>query len=460
MPAVIKYLPPSDTKRTDFFSLMKDEKSKRKDAYNRAWDYYNGKQPSQLDRKDKEPDDNVIINVTREAIDRTLSFLFPAMPIFELDPDTSEETPDEAWLRETWEANGGLALVLDMAMFGALSGQSYLRIMPADIELTGHPYPQVLTLDPSTVMSYWRADDMRVVVWHEICWQVGDAWYLIDFVKKPDGWYLYQWVNAKGYQSTGWELEKEEIWPLYNIAPIVYTKHLPYAGSFYGKAETEFLDLNDKLNLLASENNRIIRYHSSPKTVATGTDVDQITETSIDQLWAVKDPNAKVYNLEMKSELIAARAQADMYHDQYLSQSRVVILKGDVKDFQRVTNAGVRTVFLDMLSKNIILRSHYGRLLQQAARRLLILGGKGDRVPDILHQDPLPTDDTERTNVANAERSMGIVSRQTVSQKFGYDWTNELTKMEEEQKNPVFQGPVQQAAQNSAQPIKPPVTAQ
>lgn len=451
MPKATAYIPPNDVQREGLLGINGTERRERAEAFNRAKKYYDGMQKRQLDLKDNEPDDNTVINVTQQAIDRTISFLFPAMPQFELDPDATDQTPDELWLEQAFAMNGGLALMHDLAMNGALSGMVYARIMRPDREL--HPFPQIIPIEPNSITTYWKADDIRKVVWHELHWAVEEfdtvghlvtIEYVLDFIKDGTNWEIIQYLNRTG-SSTGWEIDnsQSETWRYPNISPIVYWQHLPHSGNFYGRSEATHLALNDKINLVASENNRIIRYHSSPKTVGTGIGVGEkgLRETGIDDFWAIENDNAKVYNLEMKSELESARAQELFLRDAYLAQSRVVILQGEVKDFQRVTNAGVRTVFIDMLSKNVILRWNYGNGLQQIARRLLVVGGKGDIMPDVVHADPLPVDDTERANIAVLERQMGVVSRQTISKKRGYNWDTELDKMEAEHDLELFTPP-------------------
>ncbi len=456
MPAVMEYIPPTDKRRTDYYTGFTNEKTTRAEKYRHALDYYNGIQKSHLDLKENEPDDNVVINVTQQAIDRTISFIFPAMPGFELNPDASEVTPDERWLNDAWEANGGISLCIDIAMFGALSGTSYLRIMPPDETVSGHEYPQLIPIDPSTITTFWRADDIRVVVWHEICWSVGKTQYILDFVNNAGAWLIIPWTNTTGGDQ-GWTRGLVEVWSVPGVPPIIYTKHLPNSGFFHGRGEAEFLELNDKLNLLASENNRIIRYHSSPKTVATGAQVDDIVPVAgSDEMWTVDNAQAKVYNLEMKSELAASRQQTDFLRAQYLSQARVVILEGQVKDFQRVTNAGVQTVFLDQLSKNAILRPNYGRLLLQASKIMLLMMARWQPTfkPNILWLNPLPQDDVERVNIAVAERGMNIASRETISKKRGYDWETEVQHLENESQMDIFQPAVQTKPVAPVQPTQ------
>lgn len=447
MPSIMAYVDPNDVQRQGILGFMDDETRKRKEEYEKGWRYYKGDQPHQLEKLEDEPDDNVVINVFQQSVDRTLSFLFPAMPELELDPDASAKTDDERWLEEAWIANGGISALYDMGMFGLLSGNTFVRVMPADEQLTGHPYPQIVPLDPLTITPYWRTDDIRRVVWYEVKWQVQIdinkvIYYILDFVNRDgDGWEIIQYINEVG-GGTGWKVVTSERWPKERYSPVVQSKHLPQAGSFYGMAETGYLPLNDKINLVSSETNRIIRYHASPKTVATGTKADDIIPTESNELWAIENENAKIYNLEMKTDLESSRRHALELRNAFLAQSRVVILQGEVKDFQRVTNAGVRTVFIDMLSKNIILRWHYGKLIQEISRRLLILGGKGNRVPDVLHQDPLPVDDTERVNIAVLERSMNIVDRETIAKKRGYDWETVTKHLEKEQSMEIFKPPV------------------
>lgn len=448
MPKAMEYIPPNDPRRDSLMAIGGTEKRDRQEAYNKARDYYNGIQKRQLDKKDNEPNDNVVLNVTQQAIDRTVSFLFPALPKFETDPDATVLTANEEWIEAVFSENGGIAWAHELAMHGALGGHVYVRLMPKDDE---YPFPQAVILDPTTVQTYWRADDIRKVVWHEIFYEIEtfnginqtvQEMYIIDFVNRGNRtWDIIQYRNVTG-SGVGWVLQPEfsSRWSA-PTPPIIHWKHLPNPGQFYGRSEATHLDLNDKLNLIASENNRIIRYHSSPHTVATGVSADGIKRTSIDSLWAIENSDAQVFNLEMKTELQAAASQQQILHDAYLAQSRVVILQGEVKDFQRVTNAGVRTVFIDALAKNSILRWNYGYGLQQVAKGLFLLGGKGEIVPDIMWPDPLPVDDLERVTIAKMERDMNVVSRQTVSVQRGYNWDSESAKMEAES-NMEFLQPV------------------
>lgn len=430
MPEAMRYLPPDDPERRDILNDYMNERVKRKAAYDHARKYYDGHHTKQLDIKENEPDDNVVLNVFRMAIDRTLAFLFPAMPFLELTPMESNITPDEQWIKDAWEQNGGVVFLQKLAHNGALSGHCYVRILPPD---KLHPYPRLINIDPRTIVTYWQADDIDTVVWHELLWQTGKKEYLLDVVNRAaqDGsWWLIQYERESG---RAWELTKSQQWQSV-YGPIVHWQHLPNANSFYGQSEAQHLELNDSINLVVSENMRINRYHSSPKTVAVGVAPGEIQETAIDELWAVENEDAEVYNLEMKSEQKFAQELAALLYDTFLAESRVVLLRGEVKDFQRVTNTGVRTVFMDALSKNIILRYQYGTGIQQVTQRMGVAAERGELlVPDVIHRDPLPVDDMELANIANIEKTMGVVSRETLSGKRGYVWQEERKRILQEQ---------------------------
>jgi len=439
MPGIMRYIDPNDPYRNGSMSDPFKERQDRADAYKKRRKYYDGEHKRFLDKAENEPDDNVIVNIFKQAVDRTLSFLFPAMPFLELAPHETQETPEERWFRQAWEYAGGIFFLTELGLNGALSGHNYVRVLPLR---TGEVFPRLINLNPESVITFWRSDDVDTVVWHEISWDVTDGkkttYYILDVINNDDYWELVQYVSING---SNWEIDGEiETWD-HPVGPIVQWKHFPNPNRFYGKDEGGHLGLNDKVNLILSENARINRYHSSPKTIATGVSSEDVVPSNINDLWTIESSDAAVFNLEMMSELAAAQQLAVNLAENFLAESRVVILRGDVKDFQRVTNTGVRTVFMDMLAKNVLLRWEYGKGIQDICRVMSLVAGKGELIPDIVHQDPLPTDDLERVNVAAIERAMKIVSRRTISGKRGYNWDEELERQEAEEANPIFAAP-------------------
>src|SRR5690606_17909455 len=122
MPSALRYVPPDDKWRTNLTPSIINEKTARHRLYRRALKYYRGEHTKQLlFNPDTEPDDNVVINLVKTTADRTASFLFPEAPVFEIDPENPDETPEEAFIHGFIKANGGVAFLTKMAIRGFLS---------------------------------------------------------------------------------------------------------------------------------------------------------------------------------------------------------------------------------------------------------------------------------------------------------------------------------------------------
>lgn len=106
------------------------------------------------------------------------------------------------------------------------------------------------------------------------------------------------------YERGGWRVvpETEVRWG-YEWPPILDWKNLPNPHQYYGLSDLEMADLNDAVNFIASNTGRIIKVHAHPKTIGVGVLGKDVQETSVDSFWTIPNADAKVYNLEMQSEL-------------------------------------------------------------------------------------------------------------------------------------------------------------
>lgn len=464
MPPIEMYVPPGHPARKRTILLDTDERRRMTENYKKARNYYDGNQakPLGIDEEDG-TDDNVVVNLVRMCADRTISFLFPKMPQLVTDQERAQRNADELWLEEAWEHNGGLSFLHQIALTGYLSGHVFVHVRPPDED---HPYPRLINLDPSRVLPYWKADDINTVLFYEIRWSVGDMHYVLDVVYNPptrkespiddhnpevhdpsnlydgtDSWVIHKMVDGKMQafevrdEPATWSLlqyesksdnfpdkpVKRDVWR-HRYSPIVHWQHLPNPNQFYGKSEMDNIGLQDTVNLMFGNMNRILRYHGSPKTVGTGFSADEVEKTAIGGLWTIENENARIQNLEMQSELSAMQAIVQFLIDGYFAEKRVVRLQNDIKDFQRVTNAGVRTVFMDALSKNGVLRQQYHPAIVNLSHRMALAAGKGELAPQVLGGDPLPTDELEVLQTMQAEYDLGLVSQQELAIRRGYNW--------------------------------------
>lgn len=459
MPAAMSYVPPNDPSRFIIGNALNTSNEERRllaEQFEKAEKYYDGDQPKPLSIGEDGVDDNVIVNLTKQAIDRTLSFLFPSA--FRLVTDTAaENTPEEQYLNDAIDANGGMVFWDGVAYNGALSGHNFVRILPVDPENERNgSFPRLINYKPGTVISYWKADDKEKVLWYEVRWDALGDNYIQD-VRRSDGgaktWTIDTYIQRKGtnrFEQTG-----TEIWP-YPLSPIVDWPHLPQSNRYYGKGEAtqDQMSLNNSINRVTSDMARILRFHAFPKTIGIGINAEDIQPTAVDGLWTTENPDANIFNLEMRSDLASSMHMLQYLSEAHLAQARVVIMRGTVKDFQRVTNTGIRAVFLDMIAKNQHIRGSYGEAIQRISQRVLALGGFAPIRPDVIWPDPLPTDDTEAVNTIAIERSLNIVSRETASKKRGYDFDEEKQQMGEEAKLDMFNPAKSDASGDGAAPIK------
>lgn len=396
---------------------VKKELQKRRETITLALNYYEGKQKPHL----KKLDANVVDNVCCEVIDGTASFLLPDMPeiVIADDPDAT------AWLREVWEHNGGAALLLDMATNGGIAGHVYARVAAPD----GDDYPVIRGVDARNWATWYAEDDYKKRLGYESQWGKMEhaapvTKYRQDIV--PDGpgrWLIIDYMRGGG---DAWTVSNEAAWD-YPLAPMVDWQHLPKAGyQYYGQTETpqHLLTMQDKINAITTDINQIIRYHAYPTTVATGVDdMDDEEDASIDAIITFRNPDARVYNVEMDSDLVASRAERDAAKASFFAKARVVKLPGTLDAFKGVTNLGIRTLYLPQSSKAKTLRRHYGYGIREISKRLLMLAGRNyENVQiDVEWGSALPTDERETLQIIQTEVGLGIMSRQQAAEKRGRD---------------------------------------
>lgn len=475
MPSAVRYVPPTEAGRNDFNGEVEEERRKRRDKYQLALQYYKGEHPEQLeyDPDDDEHNDNAVINLVQMTADRTVSFLFPQMPIVETDPASVDDTEEEKWIKGFFEANGGLQALVKLGLRGFLSGHAFLRIKPAPEKRRKRKgvYPTMTVLDPTTVSVYWKADDVADVLWYEMRYMVGDKVYIQDFVKDEDKeqWVIYTYksvgqqdnnnpfpgdATAHGSSSTigldqlsfsiggggVFELEGKPAIHKSLIPPIIEFPHLPHPDDYYGMGEFTQQTLQDTINRIVSLRNKLVSENASPVDVVIGAEPDDVEPSK--GLVTIAAPGAKLQRLELKGDLAGISGTLDKLIETYLAVARVVLLKGEAKDLQRVTNASVRTLFLDALSKNELLQSAYGFGLKRLVMLALAMGFEAEQLktnPETLDVSihfptPLPVDDTEIANQNTIMVGMGARSLRTAATKMGDDWKFELAAKLSEQK--------------------------
>jgi hypothetical protein len=239
-------------------------------------------------------------------------------------------------------------------------------------------------------------------------------------------------MKRSGYNAN-WQLVSDVIWP-YDFAPIVDWQNLPNYLGYYGKTDLTSLEINDAINFTASNINMILKHHAHPKTIGTGVRNDQVKETAVQGFWSIESPDAKVYNLEMQSDLSASMNFLAFLRSEFFSQQRAVDAQSVKDKIGQLTNFGLRVLFSDAIQKNATKQLLYGYGIKELVYRSLILMGVSidPNTIDVDFQDPMPVNDKENSERVKLELESGVISKKTASEQLGYDWEEQAAELAEE----------------------------
>jgi hypothetical protein len=415
----------------------------RQSAIKRGWSYYEGDHDLPLKIQKDGYNDNVIVNHVEALADRLTAFLIGDGVTFDAGGDDTQTATDDD-IALMWQKSRGAILQESIALSGAIEGHCAVRLIPRQ----GQP-THITRIKQAHFAAFWDAMDMERVLWYRLQYVSGKVGKRIDYVRgavidnevvdhDAPGWteIVYELKDrAPGGPNFGPNLAADSRWIQtitappwpYDWPPIVDWQNLPSPNAYYGKSDiTSATKLNDALNFILSNMQRIIKHHASPKTVGTGWTADQLVETSVGGLLTVPNADAKIFNLEMQSDLTSSRELAAVIAAG-LWQSGGMVDPQTMKDrVGTLTNFGLRVLFSDAIKRTEKKRLLYGEAFEAIAQRGLLLGGQAAPETVVtIWPDVLPTDDTVEVATLGQELEMGIISKETYRTKRGYDGAKE-----------------------------------
>lgn len=454
----------TDAAARKFDEAADKEHKARVKRLDELWDYYKGNHKLPLKVRPNQINDNVILNLCGQSIDRLIAFWLPTLPRIELQggvdrvrsvDGTLEETrTDEQIAVDTFlEANEFEELISDVLLSGFVTGHNYLRLLPPQRE--GEP-PRLRHIDARYIQVFWRQGDVRDRLFYRMTWEYADRrkrrqdivpnWLLAGLTEAPledtfsisaaDGvqsTYANQWTILEyEYADNGWRETGRDAWA-YPFAPIIDWKHSHAPHEFYGNTELVGTALNDAVNFLASNTARILRFHAHPRTIIKGADASGLKETAIDGAWELANAEADVFNLEMQSDLASSLAMLNDIRSAFFAQQRVLDPAAIKDKVGGLTNFGVRMLFSDMLDNAKAKQSNYSNGLGEVCRRALAMANVVlDRAPLVMWGNPLPEDRGEVVKAVKEELEIGTLSKQTAADDLGRDFDKEQSQIAEE----------------------------
>lgn len=413
----------------------------RQTEINRAWDYYEGRHKKPLKLQKDGYDDNVTVNHVGALSDRIVAFMIGDGITFDVEGDEPNSEADQE-VNALWDANRGDTLKETLILGGAIEGHNAVRLEPAEGD-----YPKLTRIKQAHFAAFWNPFDTSDVLWYRLQHVASGIGKRIDYVHglvTEDGDYnpdVEMWTevvyaandaNPVPGNQPRWQRVSvtpwEHPWP-----PIVDWVNLPNSNGYYGRPDVnEAIALNDALNFLLSNSQRIIKHHANPKTVMTGATPKDLIPTEVGGLFAVAAPEARVYNLEMQSDGAFVQWLTSLLTSG-LWQSAGMVDNSTVKDLVgQLTNFGLRVLFANAIKRTEKKRVLYGEAFDEICRYGLELAGQA--VPEkvvTVWPDVLPEDEGT-VNTYLEELNRKVISLKTYRSLRGYDNDTEADRLADE----------------------------
>lgn len=379
-------------------------------------------------------DDNLGLNYIGLIEARIVSQMFGQG--VELDFEGDTETAQEQYIAAVLDANKQEVLFHRAAVAAGEAGTGYLYLIDAgQVGEDGNTYPRLLLVDPVQVTMETLPEDYEVVVRYIIQYKFADAdgkekvrrrTIQREMEGEAERWTIRDQINSGGR----WEDAGETPWP-HPFAPMLHWQNLPSAFDARGEPDItpSLIDTQDRLNFLASNISKLIRYYAHPMRVYKGTGDIKKMDVGADQMVKI-GPEEDVTQLEPLGDLAASLAFFDKLEKSMFNDARVVDLSSYEDKIGSLTNFGLRVLYQDDLAMIGTKRELFGDMLEELVRRLLLMAGMEEIPCAVVWPDFLPTNQAEEIAAYQADLNMGIVSKETVSKQRGYDWDAEQERIE------------------------------
>jgi hypothetical protein len=419
--------------------LADHEREARRKVIDQAFAYYEGEHKLALKNEPDGSNASVILNISGQALDDMVEFIgvprleIPGAVVREPGADgklTTFKSEEQESLEAWWEDQELAEILADVFLSGFAAGHTFVRLYIDQDNST-----QVALLDPRMVTVFWDATNIKRTLWYRLEWMIGDERRRQDIVPGwlvgGEGWQIIEYAMKKG--GAKWEQVGQDPWP-YPFAPVVEWKNRHMPHSYYGRGDV-MPKRNDAINFAASNIQKINKHHAAPQTVLTGGSLGDEVETGPGTILEIPDPEAKLFNLEMQSELQSSLQFLDKLEARLFSEMRVVDMATIKDKLGQITNFGVRMLFVRMTNMLTTRRRLYGKGITEISRRAMtIMGTEVAQVTDIW-PEMLPVNRLELVNTLKTEKEIGVLSEQTAAEDLGRDYDSERERREEETAN-------------------------
>lgn len=450
----------------ELFSGLGLSEQRRLNEISEYWDFYLGEQWRVVR---EEGESLITFNYSKAIVDKSVSFLFGKG--FRIQPHKEVSQELKPLLDEVWEYNKKDILGVEIGQMGAITGDCFIKVSWEDPEvddkgiLYEEEYPdgkvRIDVLPTSSVFPVYSSHDKDKMVSCTLQYAILE----MGIDGKPVA-RMYKEVVTR--DTISYYIDNDLVEEIPNIMReinIIQIKNVPLAGESRGQSDLKsIIPLQKELNAKVTDVSDIINYHSAPITIIQGAKSKNL-EKGAKKVWGGLPKDAKVYNLELNSDLNASNS--------FISSIKTAIHElsntpedslGGKSAVSNTTGVALQIKYAPLLEKTWLKRQTYGGGIKDVCRlviKLLRVKGSDEerkllndlmatsegikKVFDITvtFPDPLPKDEMVQLQIIAQKMNLGLEEPEGALLELGYEGDiqeklEKIRKYQKEQQNLMF----------------------
>lgn len=285
----------------------------------RSWNFYEGYHWEEIPEQDTP---ELTINYCRSFVDKFVAFELGKAFTINMKPEheSIKVTPDGRtlfkFLEDVWVDNNQYLFATEMGQMKSVTGEAWVQVRYSDPEELDDPYNEypdgrieIILMNSSVVFPEFDPHQKGKLTSLTIMYTYEHATRSSILGKLRRETRVYKQVWTKDQCAIYDGKEDPVIIPnRYKTIPFIQIKNISVAGRNEGRGDLEdVIPLNTEYNMKESNVSEIIDYHSAPVTIVYGAKIGNL-EKGANKMWGGLAKDAKVENLELKSDLGASSA--------------------------------------------------------------------------------------------------------------------------------------------------------
>lgn len=446
---------------------LDNKQTERLRKIRQAWNFYEGYHWEDMPEQDTP---ELTVNYCRAFVDKFVAFELGKS--FSITTSSKVEgksvTPDGRtlfeYLEDVWEDNEQYLFATELGQMKSITGDAWVQVRYYDTDELEDPfneYPEgrvkLLLLPTSAVFPEYDPHQRGLLTKVTIMYTYEKVIKtpILGKTRKEKVLYKQVWTKDECAIYDG-KVEPEVIPNKYGTIPFVQIKNYTVAGRNDGRGDLEdVIPLNTEYNMKESNVSEIIDYHSAPVTIVYGAKIGNL-EKGANKMWGGLSKDAKVENLELKSDLGAST--------NYINSLKLAMCEvggipesvlGGAQAISNTSGVALQYINLPLIEKTRVKKMSTETGLESVNKLVLLISmlegliTKPADIPtrdffwnEVKIPDTLPKDMLMELQQIQQEMKMGLESRKNAMKRMGKENIDELIKeIDEDMKdNPCIYG--------------------